>query len=89
MKPWRCMTFHKHFHFLEFGGMLESPLPSAGHQRGAEGNRFDRQEVHILSGSLIMLVSERKAAERKEGNLPCRDLSLPKYSFFASSFLFR
>lgn len=37
-------------------------------REGLKGNRFDRQEVHILSGSLIMLVSrEEESWGEKEG----------------------
>ena len=37
-------------------------------REGQKENRFDRQEVHILSGSLIMLVSrEEESWGEKEG----------------------
>lgn len=77
-------TFHKHFHFLEFSRISICPLVVT--REGQKGNRFDRQEVHILSGSLIMLVSrEGESCGEKEGksSLQGSSLFLPKYCFFA------
>lgn len=54
-------------------------------REGQKENRFDRQEVHILSGSLIMLVSrEEESWGEKEGksSLQGSSLFLPKHCFF-------